>query len=234
MSKTDTICEFVDTIVDQYSATKKKIRVDFYKYFQSEEIDRRVINEYASNYIYQVTDIIEEISGALDGDELLQEAYSHFKKPELQEFKSLLNRFVSDVERYKDHKKIVRRKKVKTPEQLVRGLHIQTEPFIIGENKYTSVPTDQIIGSTSVFLFNTVTHDLLFLNGESLSCKGAKITGYNNLSGLKKLKKVINTIDLILSSTPYNCCSIFDSLPNKSRSVPSTVSPNFALIKVLQ
>ncbi|MEL0173060.1 MAG: hypothetical protein VW871_05890, partial [Gammaproteobacteria bacterium] len=92
MSKTDTICEFVDTIVDQYSTTKKKIRVDFYKYFQSEEIDRRVINEYASNYIHQVTDVIDEISGALDGDELLQEAYSHFKKPELQEFKSLLNR----------------------------------------------------------------------------------------------------------------------------------------------
>ncbi|MEL0173061.1 MAG: hypothetical protein VW871_05895, partial [Gammaproteobacteria bacterium] len=106
--------------------------------------------------------------------------------------------------------------------------------FIIEGNKYTPVPTDQIIGSNSVFLFNTVTHDLLFLNGESLSCKGAKITGYNNLSGLKKSKKVINTIDLILSSTPYNCCSIFDSLPNKSRSVPSTVSPNFALIKVLQ
>lgn len=234
MSSSETICQFVDTIVDEYSITKKKIRVDFFKYFQSEDIDRRVINEYAQNHIRQVTDVIKEVEGALGGDEILSEAYSHFKKPELREFKSLLDRFVSDVEKYKESKKIVRRKRKKTPEQLVKGLHIQTEPFIIDGKKYIPVPSEQIIDSKSLFLFNVITHDLLFLTGKSLTCKGAKILGYDEkLSGLKKSKKVIETLDRVLESQFINCVTLFDSLPNKQRPVPKTVSTNYILLRVL-
>ena len=234
MTNTETISQFVDTIVDEYSTTKKKIRVDFFKYFQSEDIDRKTINEYASKHIHQVTDTLEEVSGALDGDEILSEAYSHFNKPELREFKSLLDRFVSDVEKYKDSKKIVRRKKKKTPDQLVKGLHLQENPVIIEGKKYEPVSTDQIIGAKSLFLINVTTYDLLFLTGTSLSCKGAKVLDYDEkLSGLKKSKKVIETLDGALKSCSLTCQVFFDSLPNKKRPVPRTVSPNYLLLKVL-
>ena len=234
MTSTETISQFVDTIVDDYSINKKKIRVDFFKYFQSEDIDRKTINEYASNHIHQVTDVLEEVEGALDGDEILSEAYSHFNKPELREFKSLLDRFVSDVKKYKDSKRIVRRKKKKTPDQLVRGLHLQTKPFIMEGKKYIPVPTENIIDAKSIFLFNTTTHDLLFLSGNSLSCKGAKIIGYDEkVSGLKKSKKVIETLDRVFQSQSCNCRTIFQTFPNKSRPVPKTVSPNYILLKVL-
>lgn len=234
MSSSETISQFVDTIVDEYSITKKKIRVDFFKYFQSEDIDRKTINEYADKHIHQVTDVIEEVEGALDGDEILSEAYSHFKKPELKEFKSLLDRFVSDVEKYKDSKRITRRKKKKTPEQLVKGLHLQTEPFIMDGKKYIPVSTEEIIDAKSIFLFNVTTYDLLFLSGKSLTCKGAKIFGYDEkVSGLKKSKKVIETLDKVLESQSCNCQSIFESFPNKKRSVPKTVSPNYMLLRVL-
>ena len=233
MTSSDTICQFVDTIIDEYSINKKKIRVDFFKYFQSEDIDRKTINEYASNYIHQVTNVLEELEGALDGDEVLSEAYSHFNKPELREFKSLLDRFVSGVEQYKESKRIVRRKKQKTPDQLVKGLHLRDKPFIIEGKKYIPVPTEKIIGSKSIFLFNTTTHDLLFITGNSLTCKGAKIIDYNNSSGIKKSKKVIETLDKVLTMKPCNCCEIFNQLPNKKRPVPKTVSPNFILLKVI-
>jgi len=234
MTSTETISQFVDTIVDDYSINKKKIRVDFFKYFQSEDIDRKTINEYASNHIHQVTDVLEEVEGALDGDEILSEAYSHFNKPELREFKSLLDRFVSDVKKYKDSKRIVRRKKKKTPDQMVKGLHLQTKPFIMEGKKYIPVPTENIIDAKSIFLFNTTTHDLLFLSGNSLSCKGAKIIGYDEkVSGLKKSKKVIETLDRVFQSQSCNCRTIFQTFPNKSRPVPKTVSPNYILLKVL-
>lgn len=234
MTNLETISQFVDTIVDDYSINKKKIRIDFFKYFQSEDIDRKTINEYASNHIHQVTDVIEEVEGALEGDEILSEAYSHFNKPELREFKSLLDRFVSDVKKYKDSKKIIRRKKKKTPDQLVKGLHLQTKPFIIEGKKYIPVPTEKIIDAKSIFLFNTTTHDLLFLSGKSLTCKGAKILGYDEkVSGLKKSKKVIETLERVLESQNYNCQTIFDLFPNKNRPVPRTVSPNYMLLRVL-
>ena len=235
MNSTETICQFVDTIVDEYSITKKKIRVDFFKYFQSEDVDRKSINEYCMNHIHQVTDVIKEVEGALDGDEILSEAYAHFRKPELREFKSLLDRFVSDVQQYKESKKITRRKKLKTPEQLVKGLHLQEEPVIIEGKKYIPVPTEEIIDAKSIFLFNVTTHDLLFFSGQSLTCKGAKVLGYDNEpSGLKKSKKVIETLEKVMSSTACNCRNVFELLPNKKRPVPRTVSPNYLLLKVIR
>jgi len=234
MTSSETICQFVDTIIDEYSITKKKIRVDFFKYFQSEEIDRKSINDYATNHIHQVTEVLEEIDGALDGDEILSEAYAHFKKPELREFKSLLDRFVEDVEKYKDSKRITRRKKQKTPDQLVKGLHLCEEPVIIEGKKYIPVPKEEIIGAKSIYLFNVQTKDLLFLSGNSLTCKGAKILGYDEKpSGLKKAKKIAETLDRVLESQSYNCQTIFQLFPNKSRPVPRTVSPNFMLLRVL-
>jgi len=233
MTTSETICQFVDTILDEYLTTKKKIRVDFYKYFQSEEIDRKTINDYASNQLHQVTDVIDEVEGALEGDEVLVEAYSHFKKTELREFKSILDRFVTDVEKYKEDKKIVRKKKQKTPEQLVKGLHLCEEPFIIEGKKYIPVHKEEIVGAKSIYLFNVQTKDLLFLSGNSLTVKGAKILGYDEKpSGLKKAKKIVETLDRVLEAQSYNCQTIFELFPNKSRPVPKTVSPNFLLLRV--
>ena len=62
----------------------------------------------------------------------------------------------------------------------------------------------------------------------------SKIIGYDeNLSGLKKIKKIVNTIDKVFDSKLIDCYLIFESLPNKMRPVPKTVSPNFMLLKVL-
>tara|TARA_Y100000389_G_scaffold179844_1_gene194258 strand:+ start:840 stop:1547 length:708 start_codon:yes stop_codon:yes gene_type:complete len=235
MTNPETISQFADTIVDEYSVTKKKIRVDFFKYFQSEDVDRKTINEYSSNHIHLVTDILEEVDGALGGDKILSEAYSHFNNLELKEFKMLLDRFISDVEKYKDSKKIIRRKKKKTPDQLVKGLHLQQTSVIIQGKKYDPVSTEKIIGAKSIFLINTTTYDLLYLTGKSLSCKGAKILDYNEkFSGLKKLKKLIQSLDEVTQCCSPTCQVFFDSLPNKKRKIPKTVSPNYLLIKVLQ
>ena len=235
MTGSDTISQFVDTILDEYVITKKKIRVDFFKYLQSEDIDRKSINEYASGEIHFVTDLLAEVDGALDGDKFLVEAYGCYKKSELREFKCLLERFISDVEKYKDSKKITRRKKKKSPEQLVRALHLIQKPVILGEEKYTPVSKTEIIDAKSVFLINIKTNDILFLTGKKLSCSGARIINYDEeLSGIKKIKKIDQTIETVLSSTNINCSKIFDDLPNKARSVPKTVSPNYFPLKVIQ
>lgn len=235
MTNSTTICQFVDVILDDYAINKKKIRVDFFKYFQSENIDRKSINYYVSNYLYQIIEVRNEIDGALSGDKVLLEAYANFNKPELREFKSLIDRFVVDVERYKNYKKITRKKKIKTPDQLVKGLHIYEDSVIINERKYIPVDKEKIIGAKSIFLLNIQTKDLLFLSGNSLNCIGSKIIGYDQkISGLKKLKKIVHTMDKIFESQLIDCDSIFNSLPNKIRPVPKTVSPNFMLVKVLK
>jgi len=235
MTQTDTISQFVDTILDEYVVTKKKIRVDFFKYLQSEEIDRKTINEYTSDKFHFVTDILKEVEGALDGDVFLMEAYGGFKKSELRELKSLLDRFINDVEKYKESKKITRRKKKKSPDQLVKALNLIQKPVILGEEKYTPVPKTEIIDAKSVFLINVKTNELLFLTGKKLSCAGAKIINYDeDLSGIKKIKKLEETLETVMSSTALSCTTLFDQLPNKTRPAPKTVSPNYFPLRVIK
>ena len=235
MTRTETITQFVDTILDEYVITKKKIRVDFFKYLQSEDIDRKTINEYTSDKFHFVTDLLNEVNGALNGDRFLVEAYGCYKKSELKEFKCLLERFISDVEKYKDSKKIVRRKRKKSPAQLTKDLHLIQKPVILGKEKYTPVSKTEIIDAKSVFLINVKTNELLFLTGKKLSCSGAKIINYDeDLSGIKKIKKIDQTIQTIMSVTSLNCSRSFGELPNKIRSAPKTVSPNYFPLKIIK
>lgn len=235
MNKTSTICEFVDEIIDDYVITKRKNKVNFFKYFESENIDRKTINDFLDNHIQKITDQIKEIDGALSGDKILTEAYSVYRKPELREFKTLLERFIEDALKYKESKKITRKRKPKKPEQLVRGLHLIDTPVTIGDEKYTPVSKIELINSKAAFFVNVKTNDLLFLTGKKLSCSGARITNIDlDESGIKKIKNVSETMELILSSTKYNCVKNFIELPNKKRPSPKTVSPNYFLLKVIK
>jgi hypothetical protein len=146
-----------------------------------------------------------------------------------------LERFIHDVEKYKDSKKIVRRKRKKNPDQLTKDLHLIQKPVIIGEEKYTPVSKTEIIDSKSVFLINIKTNEILFLTGKKLSCTGARIINYDEeLSGIKKIKKIDQTIKTIMSVTSLNCSRSFGELPNKIRSVPKTVSPNYFPLRVIK
>ena len=234
MNDVDAICEFVDTLMDDYSKTKKKSKTNFFKYFESANYDRKTINEYVSEYSFTVTQQIKELDGALTGDKNLAEAYGQFNKSELRDFISMLQKFLEEANRYKDYKKITRRKKQKTPEQLVKGLHLIEESVIIEDVEYEPVDKTKIIDATSIFLVNVKTKDLLFLSGNKLSCSGAKITGYNpNISGVKKLKRITESINSVTTSNKLACQTIFENLPNKRRPSPKTVSPNYILLKVL-
>lgn len=234
MNDVDAICEFVDTLMDDYSRTRKKSKTNFFKYFESSKFDRKTINEYVSDYSFTLTEQIEELDGALTGDKNLIEAYGQFNKSELREFISMLQKFLEEANRYKDYKKITRRKKHKTAEQLVKGLHLIEESVIIEDVEYEPVDKTKIIDATSVFLVNVKTKDLLFLSGNKLSCSGAKITGYDpSISGVKKLKRVTESINSVTTSNKIACQTIFKNLSNKRRPTPKTVSPNYILLKVL-
>ena len=109
------------------------------------------------------------------------------------------------------------------------------KPVILGEEKYTPVSKTEIIDAKSVFLINVKTNELLFLTGKKLSCSGARIINYDEeLSGIKKIKKIDQTIKTIMSATSLNCSRSFCELPNKNRSVPKTVSPNYFPLRVLK
>ncbi len=236
MKKLNEICYFVETLVDEYALSRRKPKASFLKYLQSENIDRKTINEFLSEGIENIQSQIIEIDGALSGDDLvLKEAYSTYRKPELREFKQMLTDIIQDASKYKESKKIARKPRPQTPEKIVRGLNILETSVTIEGKEYVPQPKVDIVGSKFIVFYNSKTNEITLFAGKNLSCKGSRIINYNeSISGSKKLKNTTQSLDLILSTNQFNIESNFALLPNKLKSPPKVISSNFILLKVIK
>jgi hypothetical protein len=236
MNKLNEICYFVETLVDDYSLNKRKPKASFFKYLQSENIDRKTINEFLSSGTKFIKQQIVELDDALCGkDEILKEAYSRFRKPELREFKQMLTDIIDDAEKYKETKKIVRKPKVQTPDKIVKGLNLLETSVTIEGKEYIPPSKTDIVGSKYIVFYNVKTNDLTIFVGKKLSCKGSRIIDFDETkSGSKKLKNISESLDLIIHTTQFNIEQCFDDLPNKIKSLPKIINSNFILLKVIK
>jgi hypothetical protein len=236
MNKTKELCFFVETLVDEYTLTKKKLKASFFKYLQSENIDRKTINEFLETGTQNIELQISEIDGALLGDDpILKEAYSSFRKPDLREFKQMLSDIIEDAIKYKETKKVFRKPRPQSPEKLVRGLNILETPVTIEGKEYVPCSKTDIVGSNHIVFYNVKSQEITFFIGKNLSCKGSRIINYDHLlSGTKKLKKVSESLDSIVESNQFTLSTIISSLPNKTKSPPKIISSNFILLKTIR
>lgn len=236
MKKVNEICYFVETLVDEYTLSRKKPKASFLKYLQSENVDRKTINEFLTEGVANLKMQLSEIDGALSGeDPVLKEAYSSFRKPELREFKQMISDIIEDASTYKETKKVVRRIKPQPPEKLVRGLNILESSVTIEGKEYVPQPKVDIVGSKCLIFYNVKTQEVTFFIGKNLSCKGSRIINYDEtISGTKKLKKINESLDALASSNQFTIENIFSSLPNKLKTPPKVISSNFILLKVIR
>ena len=236
MKKVNEICYFVETLVDEYTLNRKKPKASFLKYLQSENVDRKTINEFLSEGIINLKLQLTEIEGALSGeDPILKEAYSSFRKPELREFKQMISDIIDDASAYKETKKIVRKIKPQPPEKLVRGLNILESSVTIDGKEYIPCSKVDLVGSKYLVFYNVKTQEITIFIGKNLSCKGSRIIDYDeSISGTKKLKKISESLELLIKSNQYTLENNFLSLPNKIKTPPKIISSNFILLKVIR
>jgi hypothetical protein len=235
MKKVNEICYFVETLVDEYTLTRRKPKASFLKYLQSENIDRKTINEFLTEGIENIQSQIVEIDGALSGEDLiLKEAYSSFRKPELREFKQMLTDIIQDASKYKESKKVTRKPRPQTPEKLVRGLNLLETCVTIDGKEYVPCSKIEIVGSKNIIFYNIKTEEVTVFSGKNLSCKGSRIINYDSSSGTKKLKKISTSLDLLIDSNKFTIENIFTTLPNKLKTPPKIISTNFILLKVIR
>ena len=236
MKKVNEICYFVETLVDEYTLSKRKPKASFLKYLQSENIDRKTINEFLSEGIINLKMQLSEIEGALTGeDPVLKEAYSSFRKPELREFKQMIDDIIEDASTYKETKKVVRKFKPQPPEKLVRGLNILESSVIIDGKEYVPSPKVDLVGSKYLVFYNVKTKEVTVFTGKNLSCKGSRIINYDEtISGTKRLKKITESLESLVSSNQFTIENVFSSLPNKLKTPPKIISSNFILLKVIR
>lgn len=230
------IAAFIDTIIDDFVTTRKKPKANFMQFLRSEDIDRRTINDFVDNKLSFVTDQIEELSIALDGeDPVVKEGYGNFRRPELRDFRELLNEIVDDLYSYKDTKKIIRKKRRVTPEKLVRLVTLYDKELNLEGTIYKSLPATDIIGAKYVFLYNVDKRELCYYTGRSLSVRRTMVDGFDpDKSWVRTLRKPEQFLTEVSSCSKFNVENIGSHLTTKPKVATGRMTSNHILIKVIK
>lgn len=229
------IAAFIDTVIDNFVVTRKKPKASFTQFLKSQDIDRRTINDFVDNKLSFVTDQIEELSIALDGDdEVIKEGYGNFRRPELRDFKELLNQIVDDLYAYKSSKKITRKKRRVTPEKLVRLVTLYDKELVFDSTTYKPLPATDIIGAKYVFLYNVEKRELCYYTGRSLSVRRTMVDGFDpDKSWVRTLRKPEEFLSEVLSSSKFNVENIGSHLTTKPKTPTGRMTSKHILIKVI-
>jgi hypothetical protein len=229
------IAAFIDTVIDNFVVTRKKPKASFTQFLKSQDIDRRTINDFVDNKLSFVTDQIEELSIALDGDdEVVKEGYGNFRRPELRDFKELLNQIVDDLYAYKSAKKITRKKRRVTPEKLVKLVTLYDKELVFDDTTYKPIPATDIIGSKHVFLYNVEKRELCYYTGRSLSVRRTMVDGFDpDKSWVRTLRKPEEFLSEVISSTKFNVETIGNHLTTKPKTPTGRMTSKHILIKVI-
>lgn len=229
------IAAFIDTIVDEFVKTRKKPKASFTQFLVSQDVDRRTINEFVDCNLGFITDQISELDLALSGtDEVVKEAYSHFRRPELRDYKLFLNEIIDNLYSYKDSKKIVRKKRRITPDKLVRFVKLYDKPLELNGVTYTSVSPETIIGAKHVFLYNVEKRELAYYTGRSLSVRKTVIIDYDeDNSWIRTVRKPEQFLSEVVSCSKFNVDTISKSLNTKPKTPSGRILSKHILLKVI-
>lgn len=226
---------FIDTVIDDFVVNRKKPKARITQFLLSEDINRKSINDFIDNKLKFVTDQIEELNLALDNkDPVVKEGYSNFRRPELRDFKDLLNEIVDDLYSYRDSKKITRKRRSVPPEKLVKLVNLQNKELVVGQHTYKPVCPTQIIGAKYVFLYNDEKRELTYFSGRSLTVRRTMVEGFDpENSWSRTLRYPEKFLQEVISATKFNVESLGDHLTTKPKSVTGRMSSKQILIKVI-
>ncbi len=233
------VCEissFIDLMVDDFVINKKRPKANFIKYLQSENIDRRTINNFVENKTDYLEEQIKELELAMSGaDPQVKEGYGNFRKPELREFKDLLVQIIDDLYSYKNSKRIVRKRKNISPDKITKYMKLYDKDFTLGDTTYKNISPTEIINAKHVFLYNPETRELTYYTGRCLRVKRTMVTEYDSeKSWVRKLRKPEEFLPEINSCTKYNVENLGTHLSTKPKSPTGRTNSKQILIKVIK
>ena len=171
-------------------------------------------------------------------DEQLKEGYSNFSKNELKKMVAYCDSIITDAMRITDESKAgrkPRKKKSKTPEQLVAKLQYLKQS---DEYKLESQDPKQIIGATSLWVFNTKNRKLGVyhaLDSQGFGVKGTSLTNFSEMKSIQKTLRKPQAIlpDVVKGAKVYlrNC---MDSVNSKASGLTGRLNSDTILLKIIK
>ena len=181
----------------------------------------------------------QEYDEVINTDDVdLKEGYSNFSKNELKKLWSFCGDIITDAMKIADESKATRKprkKKSKSPEQLVAKVQYAKE---CEEYKLKSEDPKQIIGSTSIWVFNTKTRKLGVYHALDSQGFGVKGTSLTNFSEMKSVQKTLRKPEAILPDVVKGAKvflrNAMESVNSKASGLTGRLNSDTILIKIIK
>jgi hypothetical protein len=211
----------IDYAIDKYMDSGGKLKFSMYKYLVGLGYSSRVVQYMKGQCLPQ----LEELENKENCPQL-KEGYSHLTAGQKRKFINFLKKIETDIEKYCDEYKPVRKIRVRTPAQLVKKL-----PYLKEYEGFKSIDPEDIPRSRMLYTYNTSTKKLSSFEGR-LSVRGSKITGIDKsqerlLTDLALLGKLYKGGDIIARR-------FMETLKTKSKEANNRITKNTLLIKVVK
>jgi len=216
-----TAMDQVEDEIDKFIDSKCKTKFDMYKYLVKLGWSSRVVRFLEGQMADQIAELKNE-----EGDEQLEEGYSHLTSKQKQRFIDFCEQIEIDVVRYCDNYKPVRKVRVKTPAQLVKNL-----PYLKEYEGYKSINPEEIVRSRQLYTYNTSTRKVSMFDGR-LSVNGSRIIGVD-FSQEKTLTE-LSSLDRLVEGGNIVAGRFMEELRTKLKEANSRITKNTLLVKVIQ
>lgn len=180
----------------------------------------------------------EEIQEVIDtDDEQLIEGYSKYSKLQLRKLLSYYDQIINDAIKLADDSKQTRKprkRKVKTPEQLVSKIKILAEDK---EFKIKSEDARKIIGANQLWVFNVKTRKLGVYTADDaggFSVKGSTILNFNQRKSISKtLRKPETILPEIVKGGKVYLRNVMESIKAKEKNLTGRLNNDTILVKII-
>lgn len=214
----------VEGVVDELME-HKKTSFSMYKYLKQLGYSSRVVNYMKGHFDHTIYEIKNE-----EECEQLDEAYNFLTKAQKNRVIKTIEGFETDIDKYIDEYKPVRKVRIKTPKQLVKKL-----PYKDKFTKYESINPEEIIRARMLYTYNTSSKKLTQFDAGSggLSVKGSRITGFvtckeKTLTDMKLLDRLVIGGNIIAKG-------FLDEIPrSKEKNGNDLITKNTLLVKVIK
>lgn len=180
----------------------------------------------------------EEIQEVIEtDDEQLLEGYRQYSKLQLRKLLSFYDLIINDAIKLAGDSKQSRKprkRKTKTPEQLVAKIKILAEDK---EFKLKSEDAKKIIGANQLWVFNVKTRKLGVYHADDasgLSVKGSTIQNYNERKSITKtLRKPEAILPEIVKGGKVYLRNVMDSIKAKEKNLTGRLNGDTILVKIV-
>ena len=171
-------------------------------------------------------------------DEQLIEGYSNFSKVQMKKLVAYCDQIITDALKLSDESKVTRKprkRKVKTPDQLVAKVQVCDEDETY---KLKSEPAKNIIGASSVWVFNVKNRKLGVYHAsdsEGLSVKGSSITNFSEIKSKQKmLRKPEEILPEVVKGGKVFLRNALDNLTTKESLLNGRLNRETVIVKVIK